>query len=391
MTGRTTRRTGETHLMTVGGAGHRRPTMRSASRCVLLAAAFSLAASAAHGWGDVGHRIVCEMAWQEATDGGRAFAKELLGVSDAVGFADTCSWADAVRESPGFKWSKPHHFVEPPRAAPVFDVIKHCPDEGCAARAIGQQARIAADANEPAERRAQALEFVAHFVGDIHQPLHAGFTDDLGGNTIVVEFCPDGCISSVDKLHKVWDSGILAMSGSKQRLIDELSGSLTKEKRDDWKADTVTVWAEESHALAVSHAYHKVSKGKPAKKFIFDLPQPVAIKKGYLPVMAPVAKEQVQRAAVRLAAALDALAQGSVPSTLTSVPPLSIEPSNGSVAVRAKATASSAGVGELAAGERAELLGFESAAKNKPKFFRVRLKDGTQGYVAKKDAHVIAE
>jgi hypothetical protein len=384
-------RIGQYGLMSLSFGRHRFATKRSASRSVLLAATFLLAASPAEAWGTKGHRVVCELAWQETTDAGRAFAKQLLSVSDADGFAATCNWADTVRELPGFAWSEPHHFVEPPRAAPSFDVIKDCPDGGCAARAIGQQARIAVDTNEPPERRTQALAFVAHFVADIHQPLHAGFSDDRGGNIIAVEFCPRGCMRSIHNLHEVWDSGILAMSGPQKRLVGELERSLTDEERNDWKDDPVTAWAEEAHALAQSHAYHLVKNGRPDDRFIGDLAAPVTIKEGYLPVMAPVVKQQLKRAAVRLATALDALGRGRVPRTLTAVPPRFVEPSDGAVTVRARAAAASAGVAQLAAGDRAELLGIESAAKNTPKFFRVRLKDGAQGYVAQKGARVVAQ
>jgi hypothetical protein len=30
--------------------------------------------------------------------------------------------------------------------------------------------------------------FLAHFVGDVHQPLHVGYEKDEGGNTIVVHW-----------------------------------------------------------------------------------------------------------------------------------------------------------------------------------------------------------
>lgn len=346
--------------------------------------------SPAHAWGTAGHHIVCQIAWQETTDNGRALVQQLLGVSDPAAFARTCTWADDVRDMPGFSWSKPHHFIEPARGA-TFDVVRDCPDGGCAPRAIGQQARIVVDAQEPAERRAEALEFVAHFVGDVHQPLHAGFSNDLGGNTINVTFCPQGCIDSVDNLHKVWDSGILAMNGSEQKLIDALRASLTASERDDWKGAPVDAWATEAHGFAESHAYHLVKNGAPDSVFIGDRAQPVAIRAGYLPVMTPIAEQQLKRAAVRLAVVLDALSAGNVPPTLTTVPPRFIEPSTATVTLRASANSTGASVTHLSAGDRAELLGIESAGKNKPQFYRVRMKDGTQGYVAKKDGRVVAQ
>jgi hypothetical protein len=60
------------------------------------------------------------------------------------------------------------------------------------------------------DQRAEALRFLVHFVGDVHQPLHVGFLSNLGGNTLRGSF-----FGAVDNLHHIWDFGIL-----QQRLLD---------------------------------------------------------------------------------------------------------------------------------------------------------------------------
>lgn len=365
-----------------------RPAAPRRLSAFVVAAALLTMGDRADAWGTSGHRIVCEIAWRETSDAGRGLARTLLDVEDAAAFADTCTWADDVREQSGFSWSKPHHYAEPPRGEP-FDLAQHCPDGGCAPRAIGQQARIVVDQAESRRRRAEALEFVAHFVGDIHQPLHAGFANDLGGNSIAVTFCPNGCMGSVDNLHKVWDSGIIAMNGSQHGLTHALLQSLTETDRSAWRAAPVDVWTTDAHALANSHAYRLVTHGQPDGVLIVDLPEPVTISEGYLAVMTPVVTGQLQRAGVRLAAVLDSLAQGVVPATLTTVAPRFVESKSGSVKVRRAARSNSIVITELSPGNRAEILGIESAGKNAPKFYRIRMDDRTQGYIAKKEARVV--
>ena len=49
-----------------------------------------------------------------------------------------------------------------------------------------------------------ALKYVVHFIGDVHQPLHASNNDDRGGNDVAVTF-----MGHQTNLHAVWDNGII--------------------------------------------------------------------------------------------------------------------------------------------------------------------------------------
>ena len=51
----------------------------------------------------------------------------------------------------------------------------------------------------------EAMWFIGHFVGDIHQPMHVGYPEDLGGNRHYLEF-ENGKRTN---MHKLWDGQII--------------------------------------------------------------------------------------------------------------------------------------------------------------------------------------
>ena len=83
-----------------------------------------------------------------------------------------------------------------------------CEGGECVVGAINAQRAILADRGQPLAARRDALKFVVHFVGDVHQPLHAGYAHDKGGNDVQVNFDGQGT-----NLHTLWDSRMLVSTG----------------------------------------------------------------------------------------------------------------------------------------------------------------------------------
>lgn len=354
---------------------------------VLTIAALVASVPTARAWGRLGHDVICLIAWQETSSPARARIEDLLAIRDAAGFARACVWADEIRSSPGYGWTKPQHYVNVPRSRSL-DPEADCPEQGCLLRAISQQAqRLKAGRASKAER-AEALKFVAHYIGDLHQPLHVGYGDDAGGNGIAVRFCPRSCWSSVDNLHQVWDSALLkAGSPSKAgALAEQLLRGISAEEKSAWRKGDVVAWARESYSVAAEQSYRAVEHGKLAGAYLGDLSAPAHLDAEYTTVMRPAALEQLQKAAVRLAAVLDLLARGEVPASLTAVPVLNVTPSKRVAqytVVRASPAGASKVIGRLHVGERAELLGRERT------WYRVRLPNRTEGYVRTKKVRVL--
>jgi hypothetical protein len=175
--------------------------------------ALLLAPSAGFGWGGEGHRTVCGVAWQRLDPAGRELANRLLGSSDQKSFVDACVWADSVRSDRPDTYN--YHFINIPAGVNGMSMDRDCTaPKRCAPWAIVHYTRIFADPQAPAVDRREALMFVMHFVGDLHQPLHAGRPQDRGGNDIPVAFFGDsGTVERRNNLHSVWDSQMLRRAG----------------------------------------------------------------------------------------------------------------------------------------------------------------------------------
>lgn len=173
-------------------------------------AALLLVPSVASAWGPQGHRLVARLAWIELDPAARAQVRQLLAGESDPTLHGIANWADQLREHDpdlgrrSAKW----HYVNIGEHDCSYDAARDCPQDDCVVEAIRQQTRILADTSRPAAERRQALKFVVHFVGDVHQPLHAGHAHDKGGNTFQVNLHGDG-----SNLHRLWDSGLLNTAG----------------------------------------------------------------------------------------------------------------------------------------------------------------------------------
>jgi S1/P1 Nuclease len=259
--------------------------------CTLLLAALfaSVTAPAAWAWGCKGHQIVALIAEKHLNSHARAMVMQILAASaispdlrrycgdtglDA--FADSSTWADDERsvrpDTAGW------HFIDIPRGAPKDDISQYCPPAaGCVTSAIADQMAILRNSNATAQARADALRYVIHFVGDLHQPLHTTTNDDRGGNCVPVGFFerPTEETNPAKEdyrpnLHGVWDTDIIehfAHERTAQQIADEL-GNKFKAQIPAWQSQPVDIaaWAWEGHEVAENVVYG-------------DLPNKIAVEK----------------------------------------------------------------------------------------------------------------
>src|SRR5690606_8224127 len=139
-----------------------------------------------------------------------------------------------------------------------------------------------ADTTLPAARRAEALKFLIHFVGDLHQPLHCGYGDDKGGNTYQVNVAGEG-----SNLHRVWDYSVLASSGRDR--AGHLAALSATAPPDPGPFDPVR-WAEESCRVVASDGFY---------------PRRRRLDTAYFERYRPIAETRMRLAAARLAALLE--------------------------------------------------------------------------------------
>lgn len=182
--------------------------MMNLRRCAVFLLACLLLAPDADAWGPDGHRIVAELAQRHLSPAAEAQVERLLAPEHTSRLADVATWADDIQDDPAqqslWKATRSQHYVNFRDSQCHYDPPRDCPDGRCVVGALDHYAAVLGDPGQSDEARREALKFVVHFVGDVHQPLHAGYRDDKGGNTYQVQFQGKG-----SNLHRVWDSGLL--------------------------------------------------------------------------------------------------------------------------------------------------------------------------------------
>jgi len=179
----------------------------------LLALVLLCLPSSAHAWGELGHRIVCEIAYAELTPTAKAEVDRLMALDeDFETFGKSCSWADTHARPRRAE----EHYVNVPRDFLGFSRTE-CPlADKCVLTAIEEDSAVLASNTATDEEKLESLKFLGHWVGDIHQPLHVGFQDDRGGNDIKVTGLCSG------NLHSAWDSCLLEHELQREAPAEEL-------------------------------------------------------------------------------------------------------------------------------------------------------------------------
>jgi hypothetical protein len=271
----------------------------------ILLILFAFLPTPAFAWWDYGHETVARIALAEASPATRAEIRRLLRqgalldtpTCPVATVAEASVWADCIRRAGDrFSYTAPWHYQNVDVCRP-FDMASACANGNCVSAQVERNLRLLKDHTLPRRERLQALLFLIHFVGDLHQPLHAGDRGDLGGNRFRAYYSR---IRS--NLHAIWD-GLLA-----ERSIStppgEASGLLSAlgmEDRRTMAQGSVEGWARESWEVSRRFAYGGVL-GDPCA----EVPaEPPVITQDQIRDLIPVVRTQVTRGGLRLARLLD--------------------------------------------------------------------------------------
>jgi hypothetical protein len=319
------------------------PYSRAVIFVLLLFSAVVSFPSQARAWGCEGHRVVALLAEKHLSPRALAIVKKILSDSpidpslsryckqvSTDPLVDASTWPDDMRtQRPE---TSPWHYVDIPLGTTHRNVEKFCdPQEGCVTRAIRDEMAVLRSANSGARDRADALRFLIHFVGDLHQPLHAATNNDEGGNCVPVAFfklTPElrnpQTESYSPNLHGVWDTNILgkATAGkTDEQVAADLNMTFSKKIAGWQKASpNIDAWAWESYKLATKNVY-----GKLPVHIAVETPQAVKtcaddnhvgarnlklsehLEDPYQAMAAPLVREQIAKAGGHLALLLNRL------------------------------------------------------------------------------------
>lgn len=258
----------------------------------------------AFAWGAYGHRTVAAIAMENVTPRTRARIAMLLRAERGLAtprcrvrsLEDASVWPDCLR-SESWRWAYtfPWHYQNI-RVCQPFDVKANCANGTCVTAQIERNARLLADRRLPAVQRLAALAFLVHFVGDVHQPLHVGENEDLGGNKVKADYG----LAPGPNLHAIWDGpeAERAISSARPALVRRYPAA----EKARLGGGTVEDWAHESWQVSRDFVYPEAFGGLPCgnkdpEKIVWT---EAAIEKGI-----PIVQERIERAGIRLAEMLD--------------------------------------------------------------------------------------
>jgi len=273
-----------------------------------------LAPHPAHAWGDEGHEIIATIADALMTPAARRQVHAMLATDDDPltehDMAAEATWADHLRSANADgarSRTRQWHFVDIELHSPSLDaacfghpklppaaLASLGPAQACIVDKIDQFATELARADTPPDERLAALKFLLHFVGDVHQPLHAADDDDRGGNDKPVS--ADGMRAG--NLHHYWDTEcVRALGQGPREIAAELVQHITPAEIARYSGGSAARWALESHQIAVRDAYGRLPL--PGRRGGYRLSP------AYIDASLRDCRTQLTKAGIRLAGLLD--------------------------------------------------------------------------------------
>lgn len=272
----------------------------------LLLILFLALPAPAFAWGDYGHRTIARIAEANLSPRAKARmqmlfrAEKLLGTPDCPlrTIGDASVWADCVRRD-DLRWgyTAPWHYVNMDICQP-FDLKSSCPDGNCVGAQVSRNTQLLADKRLPAHVRLEALAWLVHMMGDMHQPLHAGDRGDLGGNRVSAAY---GIVEGRMNLHRLWDGPIA------ERAITQgpsLVRRYSADERAPMVSGSVADWALETWTITRETAYPVAQHG-PACGPAIKQGERARINDADIDTLIQVVRQQILRAGLRLADALE--------------------------------------------------------------------------------------
>ena len=290
---------------------------------VACAAPLLMASPNALAWGDEGHMVVGLIANNYLTADVRAQVNAMLANDSsgltATDIASEATWADKYRNA--HRETAAWHFVDTeisdgdidaacfghptlPANTPASAGVA----QDCVVDKVDQFTVELRDPNTAPAERLLALQFLLHFIGDLHQPLHSSDSNDRGGNDETVSATG----IAAGKLHAYWDTAFVNKLGTDQNQVaSALIAKISNAQIAQWQQQTPRDWSLEAFDLARTDAYGKLPTPDSSGKY--KLPAT------YVSNATSVVATQLSRAGVRLAKVLNDALGSSAATNSTAV------------------------------------------------------------------------
>ncbi len=283
---------------------------------IVAISAFSVtcATEPAFGWGQNGHRITAEIAERNLNPKALAAIRAFTGDES---LAELSTWADDIRSDGTWDFAQPWHYISIDDDETWDDYERVPEDEGDVLSILERLEKILRDPDAKTvtltgiiQGRGSKLRIVQkkevskrdvlalyiHFVGDIHQPLHVGRRDDLGGNKIQVEW-----FKEETTLHRLWDEQLIESLNLSYTEFATFLNRATEDEKKAWTEASYLDWAKESRAVR-EQVY---DFGAQKKSYFLNIAEPPALGYDYRTKTMPILRSRLKQAGFRLAGKLN--------------------------------------------------------------------------------------
>ncbi|WP_371374566.1 S1/P1 nuclease [Thalassotalea aquiviva] len=232
---------------------------------LVLILLLNLLSTSAYALGQQGHKMVCELAFKQlsslqqqtliefteflTTTDKKQINQRLRRTSDhPVSFADSCIWPDLIKSKPQYVPFKSWHFINVPRNSIKVDT-KDC-QQNCILHAFDfhhRQLKQALALNL-AHEAGEAIRFISHWFGDLHQPMHVSFKSDLGGNRLPVKI--ENNTLKCHNMHALWDHCLTSFNRRQfEQQVLTYFNQYALQPSDQYNQANLFAWANDTLAI----------------------------------------------------------------------------------------------------------------------------------------------
>jgi S1/P1 Nuclease len=211
-------------------------------------------------WGVLGHRIVGQIADSYLSKNAK---KEIYKILGNESIAMSSNWPDFIKSDPAYKYLSSWHYINFKKGLSEIELKNYLATDTVTdayTKINWITAQLKNKGTEP-DKKVLYLRLLIHIVGDLHQPLHIGRYEDLGGNKINVTWFKEPY-----NLHQVWDSKLIDFQQLSYTEYATAINYTTKTQRKEWQAEPVSDWIWQSYQQA-QKIYADI---KPDDKLGFD-------------------------------------------------------------------------------------------------------------------------
>ncbi len=215
-------------------------------------------------WGQLGHRVVGEIADSYLNNKTRREIRKILG-NETLAMA--ANWGDFIKSDPSYKYLDVWHYANFP-ANLDYSGLQLFLKQDTAPNAYNRLKFISGELKRkdlPQDKKVMYLRMVIHLVGDIHQPMHTGRKEDLGGNLVKLQW-----FGQPSNLHRLWDSDLIESENLSYTEYARAINFATRDQLRLLQQQPLEQWLFDSYQLSQNLYTVTKADSRISYRYIFD-------------------------------------------------------------------------------------------------------------------------